>query len=179
MTSKNVKHANTFFTMRKYGTFQKCPHFHWTPINHQLNHHIYAAHLKILPTIRAKRIIWTHSLIVKKKSQMKENAPSVKTNRCHRRSINLGKWSCTINWDKLVKVWMKEIAKKKTIYLKLDFEMFNHRLAACLLWHGQKVETSRKNDVSNESDWHIKIAMWKENFQMMCVCECSMFWYLN
>lgn len=113
MTSKNVKHANTFFTMRKYGTFQKCPHFHWTPINHQLNHHIYAAYLKILPTIRAKRIIWTHSLIVKKKSQMKENAPSVKTNRCHRRSINLGKWSCTINWDKLVKVWMKEIAKKR------------------------------------------------------------------
>lgn len=39
-----------------------------------------------------------------KKSQIKENAPSVKTNRCHRRSINLGKWSCTINWDKLVKV---------------------------------------------------------------------------
>lgn len=115
MTSKNVKHANTFFTMTKYGTFQECPHYHWTPINHQLNHHIYAAHLKILPTIRAKRIIWTHSLIVKKKSQMKENAPSVKTNRCHRRSINLGKWSCTINWDKLVEVWMKEIGKKDNL----------------------------------------------------------------
>lgn len=109
MTSKNIKHANT---MKKYGTFQEFPYFHWTLINHQLNHHIFAAHLKILPSITAERINWTHSLIVKK-SQIKENAPSVKTNRCHRRSINLGKWFCTINWDKLVKVWMKEIGKKR------------------------------------------------------------------